>query len=524
MSTTNVQRLKSIRSAVIYVDVGSPSKFADLFDEGKRTRAAAAHLDAESPAQFVAFAEQMATKKKRTVEGISIIQSFRKEDIDRDDPEAVQRANDLGYELARSLFPASPRYVVTHTDSEGGYVHNHILVANHDFETGRAVSAQAKHTIVSRHNDRVMKEHGIDRVVPAWELAKGAKEAGREGLAMEIMERSSVGYWEQRRAGMELTPFYDALHEKISEAYLDPSSVDMDSFEAALASRGVTVTKKEHTIPPKKGSGNEPTVSVGLTYHMLDETGETGKKPRMRRRAAAHLDDAFKHKELEQYFNEKQQQRELMKEKGHGKDANETAVGTAVGTAEASPHRGDSDRDLLAAVEAQREDFDKFQSLGAGHFFKDVSSGRDGFGNSERDGVEEGASSSGAVESSGRRESPDAGLRDGQSRGSSQAQRDDHGRSGEPSAQEGSARSDADSGRSGGRSGDSSTAKRKRNERAGAAARQAAQREAGTAASKSQRGAPQNGGKHNETVEQRLARLTASTKSSSRGKDHGLEL
>ena len=55
------------------------------------------------------------------------------------DPEHVKRVHDLGVKLARRMNSAD-YLVVTHTDSAGGHLHNHIYVVNHDNLTGKTLS------------------------------------------------------------------------------------------------------------------------------------------------------------------------------------------------------------------------------------------------------------------------------------------------------------------------------------------------------------------------------------------------
>ncbi|MDE9364128.1 relaxase/mobilization nuclease domain-containing protein [Luteipulveratus sp. YIM 133132] len=89
---------------------------------------------------FSARARALTQNTKRNVEALHYRQSFSDDEFDPKKPEDVQRVNDLGYQLAKKMHPDSDCLVVTHTDGRGGKPHNHILVINHDNESGKALS------------------------------------------------------------------------------------------------------------------------------------------------------------------------------------------------------------------------------------------------------------------------------------------------------------------------------------------------------------------------------------------------
>src|SRR5699024_8378901 len=75
---------------------------------------------------------------------------------------------ELGRQLAKKMHPNSDCLVVTHTDGEGGAIHNHILVLNHDNSTGKALTKYRRPVEVERANDEVMRENDC-RVLPSRE-------------------------------------------------------------------------------------------------------------------------------------------------------------------------------------------------------------------------------------------------------------------------------------------------------------------------------------------------------------------
>lgn len=103
-----------------------------------------------------------ASKTKRTNQAILLTQSFSPDEFDKDNPEDIEKVHRAGVELAQELCPNSPYFVGTHADAKGGHLHNHIVVLNHDYKTGKAAPKKAKkHSFVKAANDRVMKRLGM---------------------------------------------------------------------------------------------------------------------------------------------------------------------------------------------------------------------------------------------------------------------------------------------------------------------------------------------------------------------------
>ena len=92
------------------------------------------------PGAFSRRARALAEVNRREVEVLHYRQSFSSEEFDPANPLDVQRVTDLGYLLAKRMHPHADALVVTHLDGKGGQPHNHILVINHDNETGKALS------------------------------------------------------------------------------------------------------------------------------------------------------------------------------------------------------------------------------------------------------------------------------------------------------------------------------------------------------------------------------------------------
>ncbi|MBN6777558.1 relaxase/mobilization nuclease domain-containing protein [Pseudoclavibacter alba] len=213
MSTVNVQASESARSSVMYALYGRGADARRCLAEGA-TRAAVLTTSEESADAFIMHAEAC----QRRVQTYNYVQAFSPDEFDVDSPADVARVHELGVKLAERLHTAA-YVVVTHTDSAGGHLHNHIYVANHDSLTGRALSQNTswRHG-VRRINDELMADEGC-QVLPEPERARPD--------------------WDIRRDAFAVGGFEQVLGDRVADALMDPRSVDRAGFEAALADREV---------------------------------------------------------------------------------------------------------------------------------------------------------------------------------------------------------------------------------------------------------------------------------------------
>jgi hypothetical protein len=166
MSYIHVDRSKTITAPVIYVVYGS----VEAAKEGQVRAAQVTAISAEglrrdewAGLDFIDEGNELLRPHgHRSNKCLTYVQSFS-EELDKDNPEDVQKAHDLGVETARRLAPNSPFLVATHIDSKGGYVHNHIIILNHDYLTEKAAPKEAGNFHnVKRVNDELMDEVGME--------------------------------------------------------------------------------------------------------------------------------------------------------------------------------------------------------------------------------------------------------------------------------------------------------------------------------------------------------------------------
>lgn len=100
----------------------------------------------------------------------------------------MQRGLEHAYTLCHRLAPDSPCWVTMHVDGEGGCVHAHATIANHDCRTGQVVNkgdtslyaprVQAVNDVLSRESG--LSVLGADKERSTWAERQAAREAERE--------------------------------------------------------------------------------------------------------------------------------------------------------------------------------------------------------------------------------------------------------------------------------------------------------------------------------------------------------
>lgn len=166
MSVTKIQRTRSVGAATVYAVYGT---YENMRNDNVRAAAysvVSATLDA-MPKRFISeTVAEIARHPRRENQAELIIQSFHPDELDKDNPFDIHLAHLAGQELARRIAPNSDVVVATHIDSESGHVHNHIIVANHDRVTGGTPRNARNFHAVSKVNDVVMRDLGLEVYEP----------------------------------------------------------------------------------------------------------------------------------------------------------------------------------------------------------------------------------------------------------------------------------------------------------------------------------------------------------------------
>lgn len=190
------------------------------------------------PLDFYQTAMSMLSdNKRRTIEALTIVQSFSPNELDYQNSDDVLRAHQAGVALCAILHE---KYhvmfnVCTHTDSKGHNVHNHIVIPNVDLETGKALQGEIKlFDNLTRINDTLMRD-----------------------LNLEICNQPADGY-----------DFKADLKNRLNEAL--NASQTYDDFVVEATKRGIAIKDSKANGQPLKHITFEFADTHGVKHKIRD--------------------------------------------------------------------------------------------------------------------------------------------------------------------------------------------------------------------------------------------------------------
>lgn len=285
MSTTFVTALLSVRANMTYTELGKGKQRKEHIENGTN-RIVAQFGDKPSREAFVAYCENSMSRHPNAVnEGFELRVSWATDELDPNNPDDIQRGMEHAYLLCHELAPDSPCWVTMHTDGDGGCVHAHATIVNHDVRTGLAINK----------GDTSLYAPRVQAVNDELSRANGLQVLGAD---------KSHTTWEERSATLDAKSFDRHLGDKI--AFARDNADSMEAFKKNLEYAGVTLTE---TAKTDKKTGE---VTTGWSYKAKDVWGP---KMRTRKRRASNLCDGFTKSGIEAYFEEKQAQAEEQAQK-----------------------------------------------------------------------------------------------------------------------------------------------------------------------------------------------------------------
>lgn len=285
MSTTFVTALLSVRANMTYTELGKGKQRKEHIENGTN-RIVAQFGDKPSREAFVAYCENSMSRHPNAVnEGFELRVSWATDELDPNNPDDIQRGMEHAYLLCHELAPDSPCWVTMHTDGDGGCVHAHATIVNHDVRTGLAINK----------GDTSLYAPRVQAVNDELSRANGLQVLGAD---------KSHTTWEERSATLDAKSFDRHLGDKI--AFARDNADSMEAFKKNLEYAGVTLTE---TAKTDKKTGE---VTTGWSYKAKDVWGP---KHRSRKRRASNLCDDFTKDGIEAYFEEKQAQAEEQAQK-----------------------------------------------------------------------------------------------------------------------------------------------------------------------------------------------------------------
>lgn len=248
MSTTHVQSLPNVRGRMSYTEFGEGKRRRAHLENGT-DRIAAQMGDAASRGDFIVYCEGQKHRHPNAVnEGYELRISWATDELDPSKADDIQRGMEYAYTLCHELAPDSMCWVTMHVDGEGGCVHAHATIANHDARTGQVINKG-------------------DTSLYAPRVKAVNDELGRENGFSVLGADKEMSLWEQKRETFPPGSFDRRLGDRVADAR-DRSST-LDEFRRNLGLRGVTL--KETT----KTDGKTGEVTTGWSYKAVDEWGRS---------------------------------------------------------------------------------------------------------------------------------------------------------------------------------------------------------------------------------------------------------
>lgn len=235
MSVTSIHQCRNIKALIEYCITPKA--------EQKKERVAKLYCDLGDSPQYLAYALNTVKAYKRKVQGFAILQSFPRHELDVSNEEHITYANELGRKLAHELYPNSISMVVTHADSDGECVHNHIIVLNHDLQTNGCIRSNRHYRYVKQANDRLMEKYGFEVCQPSTQ------------------KQTQGEYWSNKRNG-----WFEDLKASVDKALSHATT--MQEFHDCLLVEGVSPTLY-------KANG---ALKERFTYKVTDSDGKEHKK------------------------------------------------------------------------------------------------------------------------------------------------------------------------------------------------------------------------------------------------------
>lgn len=235
MSVSNIRQCRNLKGMIEYCITPKAGQ--------ENNRVAAMYSDLGSSEVFLKYGEETIKAHHRKIQGFTLLQSFPKHEFDVKNESHIVYANELGRKLAYELYPNSPCLVITHSDSVGECLHNHIIVLNHDLVSDGCIKSNRHYRYVKRANDRLMERYGLEVCAPS----KNCQTQGE--------------YWSNKRNG-----WIDELKTKVDTSLSNVSTIQ--EFYDSLLEQGITPL-----FYKKNGSLREH-----FTYQITDSNGVIHKK------------------------------------------------------------------------------------------------------------------------------------------------------------------------------------------------------------------------------------------------------
>lgn len=162
-------------------------------------------------------ADRIMWRKDSGLQAHILIQSFEGREC------SPEEANQIGQELARRVAPGHRAMVYTHSESEGGNIHNHIVICAVNHENGRKLDGHGLLYKSRNESNEICKTHGLSII----------RERKAE-LRYTMAEQSIIG-----KGGRS---WKDDIRDVVDEGKRDCRNIS--EFKAHLQLHGITIYER----------------------------------------------------------------------------------------------------------------------------------------------------------------------------------------------------------------------------------------------------------------------------------------
>lgn len=251
----------------------------------------------DSPESFNQQARRLLDPTSRKVDGQSLVISFTETEF----PTAGEHGQDvaeLAYELARRGAPDAPLLVVSQRDGVGKHWHAHVLVLNHDMQTGKASRGHWHHSQWRDENDNFNRENGLEVCGQEAQVPRVARLAAARGIELQA-DADLVALSPSAVPRTDAEQFIGShVIEAVLDGRLDAVPEPGDSLVVPLPTHpgyGLSVRAK--------GTGLSYAITDAAGEPVLGAAGGRGGKPRLLASTGTKLDKALAKGQADHTFN-----------------------------------------------------------------------------------------------------------------------------------------------------------------------------------------------------------------------------
>ncbi len=281
MAYSKVMRRKSGRAVLKYA-IGKDGKGHNEHERRNEVIGCVNLLPGVSIANQMQRYWNLASEQHKT-QVIHVIQSFSKKEFDPDNPLDLEKANQVGVEMAKTYYPNRQVAVFTQIDGKSGCVHNHLVINDVEMETYKGCDKQQYHfPSVKRWTNEITQKYTV--------LDKGEKNPDKLTQTEKTKIENGEYSWKED------------MRERIKKALSECET--QNDFFGKLQSNGISVQHKT----AKRDTAKHKEFYV---YELKDLSNvpEGEKAPRNTKLRSYNLGNSYDVDGVKEYFDLKQSTR-----------------------------------------------------------------------------------------------------------------------------------------------------------------------------------------------------------------------